>query len=105
MGERLSKEMHMIGLDIERPYRPGVGFADAANCLFHKRSKLANQNLLAVFGTSDKVISQFIGDVFGVLYIHTQHYNRCSSLPEVPSRAALPLLEREGDAAALFSSI
>jgi hypothetical protein len=67
MGERLSKEMHMIGLDIERPYRPGVGFTDAANFLFHKRSKLANQNLLAVFGTPDKVISQFIGDVFGVL--------------------------------------
>ena len=95
----------MIGLDIERPYRPGVGFADAANCLFHKRSKLANQNLLAVCGTPDKVISQLIGDVFGVLCIHTQHYHRCSSLPEVPSRAALPLLEREGDAAALFSSI
>ena len=94
MGERLSKEMHMIGLDIERPYRPGVGFTDAANCLFHTRSKLANQNLLAVFGTPDKVISQLIGDVFGVLCIHTQHYHRCSSLPEVLRRAALPLLDR-----------
>src|SRR5712691_8231134 len=24
MGQRLAKEMHMIGLDIERPSRPGV---------------------------------------------------------------------------------
>ena len=93
MGERLSKEMHMIGLDIERPYRPGVGFTDAANFLFHKRSKLANQNLLAVFGTSDKVISQFIGDVFGVLCIHTCHCNICSNSCEVPVGAALPLDE------------
>ncbi len=39
-----------------------------------------------------------------MLRIHTQHYNICSSFPEVPCRAALPLLEREGDAAAISSS-
>ena len=97
--------MHVIGLDVHRSSGPGVIRTDATNLLFDEHGDLAHKNLLAVFGTSDKVISQFIGDVFGVLYIHTQHYNRCSSLPEVPSRAALPLLEREGDAAAFSSSI
>ena len=39
-----------------------------------------------------------------MLRIHTQHYNICSNFQEVPCRVALPLLEREGDAAAISSS-
>ncbi|MBE3558336.1 MAG: hypothetical protein IMW89_03820 [Ktedonobacteraceae bacterium] len=46
--------------------------------------------------------SQFIGDVLGVLCLHTQQYTIHSRIEEAPGRAALPLLEREGDAAALI---
>jgi hypothetical protein len=92
--------MDMIFLYGKCAYRPGVGFTDATDFVFYKRSELANQNLLTVLGTPDKVIGSLVSNVFGVLRIHTQHYNICSSFPEVPRRAALPLLEREGDAAA-----
>ena len=85
--------MDMICLRIERPYRPGIGFTDTADFLFDKRRKFANENLFAVFGTPDKVIGQFIGDVFGVLCIHTHQYSICSNSYEVPVGAALPLLE------------
>ncbi len=64
------KEMHMICLHIERAYRPGIGFADAVDFPFYKRRELAGQNLLAVFGTPDKVIGQFVGDALGVLCMH-----------------------------------
>ncbi len=84
----------MIFLHIERAYGPGVDFADAADFLFHKRSKLVSQDAFAVLGTPDEVIGQFVGDVFGVLCIHIRQYNRCSNLTEVPVGAALPLLER-----------
>ena len=50
----IEKEMHMILLNIERAYRPGIRFADAADFLPNKRSQLANQNLFAVFGTQTK---------------------------------------------------
>jgi hypothetical protein len=62
----------MILLDVERPYRPGVGFTDATDFLFEKRSKPANENLLPIFRAPDKMVSQLVGDMFGVLYIHTQ---------------------------------
>ena len=70
MGET-EKEMHMICLHIESAYRPGIGLADAADFLFDKCSKFTHQNLFPIFRTPDKVIGQFIGDVFGVLCIHT----------------------------------
>jgi len=89
-----SKEMHMIFLDIESAYRPRVGFTDAADFLLDKRGKLANQESFTVLGTPDKVITQLVRDVFGVLCLHTHQYNKCSSLCEVPVGAALPLLER-----------
>ena len=44
--------------------------------------------------------SQLVGDLFGVLRIHTHQYNMCSSFLEEPHWAALPLLEREGYPAA-----
>jgi hypothetical protein len=53
---RLAKELHMISLDTERSYRPGVRFTDTADFLFEKRCQLPNQNLFAVFGTPDKVV-------------------------------------------------
>ena len=65
----------MIFLDIESTYRPGVGFADATDFLFNKRRTFPHQNLLPVLGTPDQMIGQFVGDVFGVLRIHTQQYN------------------------------
>jgi len=88
--------MDMIFLDIERTYRRGVDFTDSADFLFHKRGELANQNLLTVLGTPDKVIGSLVRNVFGMLRIHPQHYNICSSFPEVPRRAALPLLKSLG---------
>ena len=52
----------------------------AANFPFDKRCQLPNQNLFTVFGTPDKMVSQLVGDMFGVLRIHTRHYDKCSSL-------------------------
>src|SRR5260370_5530676 len=100
-----SKDILVVFLDIESAYGPGSGFADAAYFLFDKRSKLADQNLLTIFGTPDKVVGHFVGDVFGVLCLHTRQYNKRSHLLEEPIGAALPLLEREGDAAALTSRL
>jgi hypothetical protein len=96
--------MDMIFLNIKSASRPGMRFADATDFLFDKRSKLANQKLLPLFRTPDQVIGQFVGDMFGVLCIHTRQCNICSNPCEAPVGAALPLLEREGDAAALPSN-
>jgi hypothetical protein len=56
MRGSIEKEMHMIWLNIECAYRPGVGFTDTADFLFEKCSEFPNQNLLPVLGTPDKVI-------------------------------------------------
>jgi hypothetical protein len=71
--------MDVIFLHVESAYRPGVRFANTTDFLFDKHRKLANKNLFPIFGAPDKVIGQFIGDVFGVLYTHTQQYNLCSN--------------------------
>ena len=81
----------MIFLYMKRTYRPGVRFAQTTDFLFDKQGKLANQNLFPIRGAPDKVIGQFIRDVVGVLCIHTQQYDMCSTSCEVPERAALPL--------------
>ncbi len=39
------------------------------------------------------MVSQLVGDVFGMLCIHTPHDNMCSKSLEEPRRAALPLDE------------
>jgi hypothetical protein len=39
------------------------------------------------------MVSQLVGDVFGMLCIHTPNYNMCSKPLEEPRRAALPLDE------------
>jgi hypothetical protein len=89
--------MDMIFLHIERTYRPAVGFTDAAEFLLDKRGKLARQNLLAVLGAPDKVVSYLVGNMFGMLCIHTQQYNICSNLYEVPvGAAASPYLSSRG---------
>ena len=85
--------MDMICLHVESAYRPSIGFTDATNFLFEKRCKLPDQNLFTVFGAPDKVIGQFIHDVFGVLRIHTPTYNVCSNSLEELRWAALPLDE------------
>jgi hypothetical protein len=85
--------MHMIFLHMKRTSHPGVRFAETMDFLFDKQSKLANQNLFPILGAPDKVIGQFIRDVVGVLCVHTQLYNMCSTSCEVPERAALPLDE------------
>ena len=64
--------MHMVRLDAHCSNSPGILDTDAANLLFEKRCKLANKNLFAVFGAPDKMVSQLVGDVFGVLRIHTR---------------------------------
>jgi hypothetical protein len=85
--------MHVIFLHVECASRPGIGFTETTDFLFHKRGKLANENLFPIIWTPDEVIGQFVGDVFGVLCIHTRQYNMCSKSCEVPGRAALPLDE------------
>lgn len=82
--------MDVISLHVERTSRPGVGSTDTTDVLFEKRSELTNQNLLPIFRTPDKVRSSCVGDMFGMLRIHTLHYNKCSLFPEVPRWAALP---------------
>jgi hypothetical protein len=64
--------MDMIFLHIERAYRPGIGFTDATDFLFEKRSTFLHQNLLAILATPDKMVRKLVGDVFGVLCIHTR---------------------------------
>jgi hypothetical protein len=86
--------MDMIFLHIESAYRPSVDFTDATDFLFHKYRNLPDQDAFTILGTPDKVIGQFIRDVFGVLCIHIHQYNMCSNTCEVPIGAALPLLER-----------
>jgi hypothetical protein len=88
--ERLAKEMDMIFLHIERTYRPGVGFTETTNFLFDECSQLAHQNLFPLLGTPDKVVSQLIRDMLGLLRIHACHYNRCSNSCEVPREGRLP---------------
>jgi hypothetical protein len=61
--------------------------------LFEKRGNPANQNLFAVFGTPDKVVSELIPNMFGVLRIHTSYYTMRSSFSLLPRGAALPLDE------------
>ncbi len=63
--------MHMIGLDVHRSNGPGMVSTDAANLLFDERSDLANENLFAVFWAPDIVVAELVGDMFGVLRIHT----------------------------------
>ena len=46
----------MICLHIERPYGPGVHFAETTEFLFDKGCEFSYQNLFAVFRTPDKVI-------------------------------------------------
>ena len=84
------KEMDMVWLDVYRANRPVPCFADPTDFLLNERCQLAHQNLLPVLGAPDKVIGQLIGDVFGVLRIHTTDCNRCSRFSEEPARAALP---------------
>jgi hypothetical protein len=88
------KEMDMIFLNSERTSHPGVGFTDATDFLFEKRSKRAPENLLPIVRAPDKMGSKRVGDMFGVLYIHTQRYTMCSRFLEGSHRAAFPLLER-----------
>jgi hypothetical protein len=91
LEERLAKEMHVIFLHIERPYRPGVRFADTTEFLLHKGREFPNQNLFAVCGSPDKVIGSLVGDMCGVLCIHTRRYTLCSNSCEVPVGGRLTL--------------
>jgi hypothetical protein len=75
--------MHMVFLHVERAYRPAVRCADATDFLFDKRGKLAYQKLFPIFGAPDKIVSKLIGDVFGMLYIHTRQHHICSNPCEV----------------------
>jgi hypothetical protein len=85
--------MHMVRLDIHCSNGPSILSTDATNLLFKNRGDLANENLFALGGTADKMVSQLVGDMFGVLRIHTRQYNMCSHSLEEPRRAALPLDE------------
>jgi hypothetical protein len=90
-------------LDIESTNCPGVCFADPAKFLFDKWSDLAGQDAFAILGTPDKMGSELVGDMFDMLCFHPRQSNRCSNLVEGHIRAALSLLERERDVAALSS--
>jgi hypothetical protein len=85
--------MYMVRLDVQRSDDPALLRADAADFLFKKRRQFPNQNLFALFGTPDKMVSELIRDMFGMLCIHTPNYNMCSNSLEGPPRAALPLDE------------
>jgi hypothetical protein len=47
-----------------------------------------------IFGTPDKVIGQFVDDVFGVLCIHTHQFNKRSNSCEVPGGRLTYLKDR-----------
>ena len=71
--------MHMIFPQIQRAYHPGIDFTGAADFLFYKRCSLPGQDAFPIVGTPDKVISQFVGGMFGMLCIHIQFYYICSN--------------------------
>ena len=83
----------MVRLDVQSANGPALFSTDTTNLLFKKRGELADQNLFAVVGTPDKVIGQLVGNMFGMLRIHTPHYNMCSNFSLFPRWAALPLDE------------
>jgi hypothetical protein len=85
--------MHMIFLHIERIYRPGVRFANVTDFLFAKRCNPTCEDTFSIVRTPHKVVCQLVGEVFGLLCIHTCQYNMCSTSCEIPVRAALPLDE------------
>src|SRR5690242_14216909 len=58
-----------------------------------------------VFWTPDKRIGELVGDMFGVLRIHTRRYNGCSNIYEVLVGAAASPIFQVGDAAALPQKI
>jgi hypothetical protein len=64
--------MYMVRLDVHCSNEPSILSADATNLLFKKRGNLADQNLFALCGTPDKMVSQLVGDVLGMLRIHTR---------------------------------
>jgi hypothetical protein len=86
----------VIRLSIECAYRPGIRFTDATAFLFDTRRQFPNQNLFSLLGTPDKVIGQFIRDVFGVLPIHTQHYYECSLFRKSHVGPPYPYLKDRG---------
>ncbi|GCE06014.1 hypothetical protein KDAU_33430 [Dictyobacter aurantiacus] len=85
--------MHMVRLDMPCPNGPALLSTDPTDFLFEKRGNRANKTLFAVCGAPDKVVRQRVGDVFGVLRIHTHQYTRCSRFSVFPCGAALPLDE------------
>ncbi len=85
--------MHMIGLHVERAYRPGIGFTNAADFPVKKRCQFPNENLLPIFRTPDKMVAELVRDMLGMLCIHAYHCNKCSTSCEVPVGTALPLDE------------
>ena len=83
----------MVGLDVHCSNGPGILSTDATNLLFKKRGNPAHENLFVLFGTPDKMVSQLVRDMFGVLCIHPPQFHRCSNSLEELRRAALPLDE------------
>lgn len=76
----------------------GVPPESTTECLVveEKCGCFPGQDVFTVLGTPDKVIRQLVGDVFGVLCLHTRQYIRCSSFTEEPHWAALPHLKDGG---------
>ena len=91
----------MLWLDVHRSDRPMILSTDAPDLWFKERGDRADQNLFAVVGTPDKMGSQPVGDMFGMLHIHTPHAHMCSDFSLLSRGAALPRDESEGYPAAL----
>jgi hypothetical protein len=62
--------MHMILLNIQSTKQLAIGFTQPADFLLHKHSDRALQDALAVLGTTDKMVSEFVDDVFQMLCFH-----------------------------------
>ena len=69
--------------------------------IYNEHGKLAHQDLLSILGAPDKLIGMLVGDVFGVLCIHTRQFYKCSNSCRIPVWAAFPLDEWLGYPAAL----
>ena len=63
----------MLCLHIERPYGPGVHFAETTDFLFEKGCEFSNQNLCAGCADTRQSDRLTCSEVLRVLCIHTQH--------------------------------
>jgi len=80
------KEMDMIFLHGKRSNLPVVLFAQPAKFCLDKLCQLPRKYLLAIRRTPYEMIRYFVGDMFGMLFVHVSYcsmvYHKCQGYKE-----------------------